>query len=664
MPTFEFTSPDGKTYEVNGPDGSTKEQAFAHLQGQIGGASQPEKPSSIVDAIRAIPGGLAQGVAGLVGLPGDISHLANVGLDKLTGSHVADTLDPLQVNSTNINNAVSKPFGGYYQPQTTTGRYAEKAASFAPALIGGEASLGSKLLGRVLAPAAGAQLAGSAVSADDHPLLHGAAEVGGALLGGGLASGARAIGGAITADAAPEVTANKYLATLLKNQGVGADEISQNGIVGKGQLGAEALGPNGVATLAALGRRSGTTGEALANALTTRSLGAPSRMMDDFTSAAGIDPRAAQGNFDNVLEAGQKRAQPLYEQANKANQNISSPAIDRILETPAGRKAMSQASSMMQNDQSLMGVRDPDLLEQAREGGTEIPWKGGVASGLKLRSLDYVKRALDDQISGAFRGGNKAEGGILVGLKNKLVGALDDADITARAGPNSTKPEGGLYAQARAAAGDYLGAKQAYEDGQAHILSTTVTPDDVAKYVAKLSPTATEAYKGGIANRVLVQAQNGRLSPRILSTPAVQDKLSTVLGADKADQFIQSVQSEASLAKTGARLAPGTGSITSDIGLMTGEQDNAANLAAGMHGARALGHAVQGNAFGAVGSGLAALRHFAPDLLKTGGMNADVRNQLGKLLMQSPEDLAAHVRDLPNQIPQKKSLGQLLMGSK
>jgi len=29
MPTFEFTSPEGKKYEVNGPDGATKEQAEA-----------------------------------------------------------------------------------------------------------------------------------------------------------------------------------------------------------------------------------------------------------------------------------------------------------------------------------------------------------------------------------------------------------------------------------------------------------------------------------------------------------------------------------------------------------------------------------------------------------------------------------------------------------
>lgn len=41
MPTFEFTSPEGKKYRINGPDGSTKEQAFGILQQQLGGSSAP-----------------------------------------------------------------------------------------------------------------------------------------------------------------------------------------------------------------------------------------------------------------------------------------------------------------------------------------------------------------------------------------------------------------------------------------------------------------------------------------------------------------------------------------------------------------------------------------------------------------------------------------------
>lgn len=43
MPTFEFTSPEGKTYEVEGPEGSTHEQAFEVLQKQLG-AQQPTEP--------------------------------------------------------------------------------------------------------------------------------------------------------------------------------------------------------------------------------------------------------------------------------------------------------------------------------------------------------------------------------------------------------------------------------------------------------------------------------------------------------------------------------------------------------------------------------------------------------------------------------------------
>ena len=35
MPTFVFTSPDGKTHEVNGPEGSTEAQAFGVLQTRL-----------------------------------------------------------------------------------------------------------------------------------------------------------------------------------------------------------------------------------------------------------------------------------------------------------------------------------------------------------------------------------------------------------------------------------------------------------------------------------------------------------------------------------------------------------------------------------------------------------------------------------------------------
>lgn len=47
MPTFTFTSPEGKTYDVDGPEGATKEQAYGILQQRLGGeATTPPEPVS------------------------------------------------------------------------------------------------------------------------------------------------------------------------------------------------------------------------------------------------------------------------------------------------------------------------------------------------------------------------------------------------------------------------------------------------------------------------------------------------------------------------------------------------------------------------------------------------------------------------------------------
>lgn len=44
MPSFDFTSPDGKKYTVDGPEGSTQEQAFQILQGRIGKTTSKPEP--------------------------------------------------------------------------------------------------------------------------------------------------------------------------------------------------------------------------------------------------------------------------------------------------------------------------------------------------------------------------------------------------------------------------------------------------------------------------------------------------------------------------------------------------------------------------------------------------------------------------------------------
>lgn len=49
MPSFEFTSPEGKSYTVEGPAGATKEQAFGILQTRLGGGSPKLGPKDVPD---------------------------------------------------------------------------------------------------------------------------------------------------------------------------------------------------------------------------------------------------------------------------------------------------------------------------------------------------------------------------------------------------------------------------------------------------------------------------------------------------------------------------------------------------------------------------------------------------------------------------------------
>jgi uncharacterized protein YbjT (DUF2867 family) len=78
MPTFDFTSPEGKVYSVEGPEGATQAQAFDILGAQIGSPAPKDAAPQIGigedlgNAAKAAPGRAA---ASLLGLPGDLYHL-------------------------------------------------------------------------------------------------------------------------------------------------------------------------------------------------------------------------------------------------------------------------------------------------------------------------------------------------------------------------------------------------------------------------------------------------------------------------------------------------------------------------------------------------------------------------------------------------------------
>lgn len=643
MDTMSVVMPNGDRLD-GVPVGTSKADIMSKWQ--LSQHSQPPKEGTATDLVKSIMQGLANGYSSIAGAPGDAAKLIGTMMNK-AGIPTRDTSKPLPYSVTipggelglgaNPDSSEVLP-GENYVPQTSIGKYGETAAEFAPALAGGAAGLGKKLVGRVLAPAAGATAGGSFVDPQEHPYIHTALQAGGAVLGAGLVGGVRAVRAALTAPpVAPETTAKQYLAKALADQSSTPQSIQQNIIPGRGQIGAEVLGPSGVSMAATLARRPGTTGEALGNLLATRSAAAPSRIMDDYATAAGIHPEAAQGNIDWLVDAGRKQAAPLYKAALDGTIAAKTPELDALMQRPIVKKAMATAANDLRN-----GGEDPGAV------GLHFDEAGNVTQRIDPTSTawDLTKKALGQSVERDAFGNrlpdSKSPGNYRISqAARELTSALSDAI------PG--------YGDAVKRSGDYLSLQSAFQAGQKHILSASVSVDQVADHIKDFTPGELDAYKGGIANELFSKAQNARLAPRILNTPAVQDKLSVLLGPTKAETFINGVQQEISLAKSGARMAPGTGSITSDVLLNSAEQDRGATVLAGIHGAKALGHALSGNPVGATAGTISALRHFAPDLLKSGGMTPEVRNALGAQLSMPSEDFVSMLKSQPQTKPTNKA---------
>lgn len=220
MPSFEFTSPEGKKYTVAGPDGATKEQAFQILQQQIaGGTAQaaapvadprmagvpgydsaglpavkptaPADPSFVQKLIGggetalALATGATSGTLGMVG--GALKGLATAAMNGGQAPSSASGIDPVEQSAANGMQALT------YQPRTQAGQDYTQAAgdainSVAPLL---------PMAGEMSALGAGAKAA--AQGARD---LAPVARAGVATAVGDVAAAAKAATPAIVADAA------------------------------------------------------------------------------------------------------------------------------------------------------------------------------------------------------------------------------------------------------------------------------------------------------------------------------------------------------------------------------------------------------------------------------------------------------------------------------
>ena len=175
---------------------------LAHLSDdQLKAMYNAPQPNQVLDIAKGAGTGLAEGVIGMAGMPGDIGSLIGHGVDYLGGKIASPDKvqqfkdiakgylrsNPLTAGSTallnapgsgQITDAITNNIGALPQPETTAGKITQTAASFLPAMIGGPEGLATKALTRVVAPTIGTEAAGALTN--DNPY----ARMAGAVLGG------------------------------------------------------------------------------------------------------------------------------------------------------------------------------------------------------------------------------------------------------------------------------------------------------------------------------------------------------------------------------------------------------------------------------------------------------------------------------------------------
>lgn len=441
--------------------------------------------------------------------------------------------------------------------------------------------------------------------------------------------------------------AGQYVSDLLGDR---MPDVLRQSVANAGDkpiLAAEALGQGGIKGLATFARRSGQTGDVLGGMLADRAAGASDRILGDYATAAGIDPAAARGDMDTLLANGRAQAGDLYSAALSQPGPIWNQALAALAKRPIIRKAALAAANDLRNggiEPATVGLRldsegNPLLAGPAPSapGGLAVvqPGSGGTfTAGPTAQAWDLIKKNVADQVArdpfGKIIPDSINRGNFHINVANKdLTSALRDAI------PG--------YGDALDKAGDYLSVNNAFKSGQNFIMEPNVTAAQMANQVKKLSPAELQAFKGGVANKLFDMAQNSKLTGKIFDRPLIQQKLTTALGPENATDFLNNMKIEKTMQQAGNRMMPGTGSITSDVENTTNEQDEATANAL-MDAFYGGAHLASGNYKAAGGSLLSAMRRFSP--ARANRMSEATRDEAGRLLMMSPNDLATHLEGM------------------
>lgn len=254
-------------------------------------------------------------------------------------------------------------------------------------------------------------------------------------------------------------------------------------------------------------------------ALMSRSRGQAGRAQEQIASAFGPldDPLIAS---QALMKQARENAGPLYD-AFRAQPSRTSPELEAMLQTPAGRQALGNARNIAANEQI-----DPNSL------GFDLDAQGNtiLTSNPSPQTLDLIKRGFDDVLEG-YRDTTTGRlvlddmGRTTEGLRSRYVAEAD------RLFPDT-------YPQARAAYGGPAAENAALTAGQ-----TTVGqhPRNVGQRMEGLTDPQLEQFRLGQRTAMGDRVQGVRTSSNpyesIWGDPLDAQRAGLVFGDDAARQF-------------------------------------------------------------------------------------------------------------------------------
>lgn len=533
--TFEFTSPEGKTYEVEGPAGATTQQAFEILKNYI----DADKPKAGPGFATGVARSVASGVPILGGLLNKV--------DAATNAALAPVLNPIFPENDQLKGDFGQRYGQALKTQEGMDEgfaeqhpYVDAAGNLAGGIAGLGAAAGTKLGAEALgltAKTLPGMIARGAVSGAGVGALDQAARGGdaseGAIYGGAAGLAGPVVGklaGEVAAPVArvlrglhdPEAEAGRRVAGALQR-----DVNAGNAGLTQGEMqGAQARGqPTALMDLG------GETTRALARSAANTSPEARG-VIERFTSDrfAGQGGRVSEWlnttfNYPDA-EATQKALKetartvnrPAYAKAYaKGGGGLWDADLEQMSQAPVVQDAIRRTMVSAKNEAAKTGFTPPKNPFVTDASGRLT--LGQDASGKKLipglQFWDYVKRNLDGV------GTREAKEWSRV-LRDHLDGSI---------------PE---YADARAGAAKFFGAQDALEAGQKAVTSR-MQNRQIRDALGKFSPAEKKLFQDGFVDRFVQAAREApdrrNLLNSINNSPAARERVMMALGPQRANEL-------------------------------------------------------------------------------------------------------------------------------